>query len=786
MTVASSITSIQYPRNGVTTQWSFPNKIFAAADLTVIDLDGSSPPIVTALVLGTDYTVSNVDIDAGCTVITTVPGILGHTLDIRSNTANTQSTSIKNQGSFLPDLHEEFFDRITREVQDLKRLAYLFAVHGPDTESTPWPSVGTAAARANTNLGFDASGNLALNIAVVTGSLSASSIGQFLYPIYTGEVGATALQYIWGDVRRYGGTLDGVTDCVAAMVSAAASGGLILIAGPMALSSASLATLPNQAIALKSGTTIRGQVGSPITITGTTACNVFRSTDQSDITMLDCAFVGNNVGTATTGYLWQIVGSAAATKASRNWRMIRCGLENFAGYYWVYLDNTAAVSFAMSNFLADSCVITSKAGNCQGSANISITASVLGFSGSDSVLTFYTIKDCAVRNCVADGTFIKNFAIFWSGTFRCKAYSNTLLGFGSDASISNDTGCYALACYDHSHGAGLLPDEIEFYDNTIDVVRDAGVYCAGVNRLTVSQNRISGQTSTANSVIPKGALAFNSPNYLTCIGNKMYSSAIGISLTQDPANTWARFKDNTVEAIPTNGIALQLSGTTGGNAPDIGVDGISIQPAAGATGVKGIYLVFTSAVGCNNLDIQNFDVTACANGLILFAPDSTVPNMGNVRIGQGKLRRISGNNLQWLNGTNAAQRLVIENVEFLDMQLNAVGLFVQSALGCRIRGITFADLTGATFCYYGGGAQGRLADMQFINVPVANRFDSSANRMGVDVPTWTGNDNDFVQDLNPNELIQVIAAANVKYTRQGWTWDRVAAAWKEVRMLTGN
>jgi hypothetical protein len=260
-----------------------------------------------------------------------------------------------------------------------------------------------------------------------------------------------------------------------------------------------------------------------------------------------------------------------------------------------------------------------------------------------------------------------------------------------------------------------------------------------------------------------------------------------MSLTQSSSNAWARFKDNIIEDVPTNGVGLWLSGTSAANAPDIGVDGISIAAAPGATGVKGILLVFTATVGCNNLDIQNFDVTATANGIQLFAPDSSVPSMGNVRIGAGKLRRITGNNLQWLNATNAATRATFENIVFADMQAGATGLFVQSGVDLTIRGITFCDMTsGATYCYYGGGAQGRLANMQFVNCATANRYDSSASRMGVDAPGWTGNDNDFVQDLNPNELIQVIAAANVKYVRLGWSWDRTAAAWKECRSLTGN
>src|SRR5882724_8616405 len=155
MTIASTVSSVQYLRNGTTTQWGWPNKIFSAADLTVSDLDTSVPPIATPLVLGVDYTVQNVDVDTGATVTTTVAGIAGHTLDVRSNISLTQLTSIKNQGSYLPELHEEFFDRITRISQDTYRKTYLYGIHGPDNEVALWPALPTASTRRGTVLAFD-------------------------------------------------------------------------------------------------------------------------------------------------------------------------------------------------------------------------------------------------------------------------------------------------------------------------------------------------------------------------------------------------------------------------------------------------------------------------------------------------------------------------------------------------------------------------------------------------------------------------------------------------------
>lgn len=185
MTIAATITAAQFIRNGATTQWSLNNKIFSAADVTVNDLDTSSPPVVTPLVLGVDFTVQNIDVDTGFSITTTAPGIAGHTLDVRTNIAELQTTSIKNQGSFLPELHEEAFDKLTREIQDLRRLTYAFGIHGPDLEAMPWTALPIAKSRAGGTLAFDTNG-------LPTVSAPGSTTSAFLVPFLPPGTGGVA------------------------------------------------------------------------------------------------------------------------------------------------------------------------------------------------------------------------------------------------------------------------------------------------------------------------------------------------------------------------------------------------------------------------------------------------------------------------------------------------------------------------------------------------------------------------------------------------------------------
>jgi hypothetical protein len=166
MTISSTVTDKTATANGSTTQFPFPNKIFSAADLVVLltDLSGNTyaftggPTTFTNAATGLSYTVQNVDVDTGCTVVFSAAPTNGWTVDIRSAIAEVQSTSIKNQGNFLPELHEEFFDRATRMLQDLLRITYTYGIHGPDTETTPWPALPNAAGRANLALIFSGAG----------------------------------------------------------------------------------------------------------------------------------------------------------------------------------------------------------------------------------------------------------------------------------------------------------------------------------------------------------------------------------------------------------------------------------------------------------------------------------------------------------------------------------------------------------------------------------------------------------------------------------------------------
>jgi hypothetical protein len=802
MTISlSNSNPVEYNGNGLTLTFSFPWKISASSDLIVGFIVGGT----YTLQASSTYSVAGVGNNGGGQVTFNTPPAIGVIVDIRTQTAEIQPTEFANLSQYLPENTTNTCDRLTRMVQDLYRQAYTFGIHGPDQEFVPWSTLPSAAARANTTLGFDSNGlptivaqlsttltqalfNAFLNTPATfnnpTANLSLASATPFLQTVAELAAGVTPTDsfYSPGDIRRYGAVLDGVTDCTAALIQACAVGGDVFVYGSMALSSASLAALPNSGVAVISGTAIYGVPGFPCTITGSTACNVFYTTDVSDIYFVDFYCKGNGVGTSTTGYFWYMKCTAVATQDASNCRFIRGGLENFAGIYWIYADNTAAVSFAFRRFVCDGSRFTSKSGNAQSPTLITVTASVFGFSGSDTVTSVSTCTDCVVRNCYADGTHLKNFIYFWSGNVRNKAYNNTLVGFGTGVEFTNDTGAYALAAYDHSHGTGLAPDEIEFTGNLIDSVRDCGIYAAGAVRIKIANNYVNGQTSTANGTIPKGGIAINGCQNAVLSDNTYYNCAINFSVVQAPGgNFLAQIRDSVIEGMPNNGISMVVSGSTGGNAQDIVIDGLKVQTAG--TGTTGILVNATSTVGINNLEIRNFQFDGVASPIVFFAPDSSVPALGNVYMGMGKIRGASGTCLNMAGCTSVSQHILIEGITFEDMQANAPGLVISNVPGLTIRNILFVGLSGgSTYCWNAGGAQGRVDGVQYQGVAIANRYDSSSNRLGIDAPTFSGNDNDFIQNLSPTEL----GSTSTKYVVFGWIWDSVNAAWKQCRTATGN
>ncbi|HGK3822205.1 TPA: phage tail fiber protein [Klebsiella pneumoniae] len=115
MTVSTQVSRNEYTGNGATTQYDFTFRILDKSHLLVQTLD-TSENIVT-LTLGTDYTVTGVNRYNGGKVVLTSALPAGYKISIERSTPVTQEASIRNQGGFFPEIHEDAFDKLTMLVQ---------------------------------------------------------------------------------------------------------------------------------------------------------------------------------------------------------------------------------------------------------------------------------------------------------------------------------------------------------------------------------------------------------------------------------------------------------------------------------------------------------------------------------------------------------------------------------------------------------------------------------------------------------------------------------------------
>lgn len=115
MTVSTQVSRNEYTGNGATTQYDFTFRILDKSHLLVQTLDDAEN--ITTLTLGSNYSVTGVNRYNGGKVVLTSALPAGYKISIERKTPVTQETSIRNQGGFFPEMHEDAFDKLTMLVQ---------------------------------------------------------------------------------------------------------------------------------------------------------------------------------------------------------------------------------------------------------------------------------------------------------------------------------------------------------------------------------------------------------------------------------------------------------------------------------------------------------------------------------------------------------------------------------------------------------------------------------------------------------------------------------------------
>lgn len=156
MTVSTTTSTAQFDPNGVTINFPFAFRFFAATDLKVFwqKPDGT----IQLLVLNSNYTVQGAGNDAGGSITTIGTPLPNGLLIVSRIMVATQLTSFRNQGEFFAEIHEDAFDKLVMLVQqtiDSQGRGLTVPVADPLNINLVLPG---AVARAGRALGFDANG----------------------------------------------------------------------------------------------------------------------------------------------------------------------------------------------------------------------------------------------------------------------------------------------------------------------------------------------------------------------------------------------------------------------------------------------------------------------------------------------------------------------------------------------------------------------------------------------------------------------------------------------------
>lgn len=155
MTISTTTSRQSYNGNGVTTIFSVPFRFFQNADL-VVQLVTNSTGASTTLVLGTHYTVSGADAEAGGSVTMVTPPAVGQTLVVRRVIAATQEVDYVAGDPFPAETHERALDRLTMLSQQGEEVnSRSLTLPAGDTTSGEIPQLFI---RANKLLAFDSVG----------------------------------------------------------------------------------------------------------------------------------------------------------------------------------------------------------------------------------------------------------------------------------------------------------------------------------------------------------------------------------------------------------------------------------------------------------------------------------------------------------------------------------------------------------------------------------------------------------------------------------------------------
>lgn len=158
MTISVSTNTVVAQGNGLTLSFNYSFPVPLASELYVYL---TSPGVSPVLLSPTSYSVTGIGTSTGGSVtypLTGAPIPIGSSLTIQRKVAYTQLTDLVNQSGFYPNVVENALDYLTMQTQQLAQALSL-SLNVPLESVLANLTLPTAAARANTLVGFDVNGN---------------------------------------------------------------------------------------------------------------------------------------------------------------------------------------------------------------------------------------------------------------------------------------------------------------------------------------------------------------------------------------------------------------------------------------------------------------------------------------------------------------------------------------------------------------------------------------------------------------------------------------------------
>lgn len=201
MTVASEVNRAgPYACNGTTVIFPFGFKIYDQSHVKVILID--SVGVETVLILGTDYSVTGVNNDAGGSIVAATAYPAGKTITILLDVPFTQDIDLENQGAYYAEVVERGLDLVTQRLLQLQeRLNRAFIA----------PPNNTQGATMDPAILDQVSGNAAaiLTAAALAGdqaALARASAGAAAGSATAASLSADDAEYWAGQAAVFGGT----------------------------------------------------------------------------------------------------------------------------------------------------------------------------------------------------------------------------------------------------------------------------------------------------------------------------------------------------------------------------------------------------------------------------------------------------------------------------------------------------------------------------------------------------------------------------------------------------